>query len=119
MAGTATVMLLDCRVLSVDVARFEVRLTTASAALADRECQWENLYCATNADGSNDEFYEVIDRFAIAEKRRKEAARAAKKVRFKLWSTPLQSTPQAKRHCLQLCASYHLLSSVVNHRTLP
>lgn len=66
--------------LSVDVARFEVRLTTASAALADREGHWERIYCATNADGTPDDYYEVVDRYALAEQRRKEAARAAKKV---------------------------------------
>ncbi len=33
------------RVLSVDPARFEVRLTTASEALRDQHSHWEDVYC--------------------------------------------------------------------------
>lgn len=34
------------RVLSVEPERFEVKLTTASDKLADRDSEWEELYCS-------------------------------------------------------------------------
>lgn len=45
MTVCLTVRVLEGRVLSVEPERFEVKLTTASDKLADRDSEWEELYC--------------------------------------------------------------------------